>query len=258
MKKQAILVVSFGTSHKETRDKTIGAIEKSIADKYPERELRRAFTSGMIMKVLKNRDNMHIDNVTEAMERLVKEGFTDLIVQPTHIINGDEYEKMMAQIEPFMDKIETIRIGSPLLSSSEDYDATCRAVMKQLPQLKETDALVLMGHGTEHYVDAAYAALDYRFKALGYSNVFVGTVEGYPDIETVLEQVKCFGPEKVILMPFMVVAGDHATNDMAGDEEDSWKCIFNNAGFEVECLLKGIGEFEEIRKIYIEHIEACE
>jgi sirohydrochlorin cobaltochelatase len=258
MKKQAILVVSFGTSHKETRDRTIGAIEKAIADKYPERELKRAFTSGMIMKVLKNRDNLHIDNVTEAMERLVKEGFTDLIVQPTHIINGDEYEKMMAQIEPFMDKIEKIKIGAPLLSSSEDYDATCRAVMKQLPQLKETDALVLMGHGTEHYVDAAYAALDYRFKALGYANVFVGTVEGYPDIETVLEHVKCFGPKKVILMPFMVVAGDHATNDMAGDEEDSWKFIFNNAGFEVECILKGIGEFEEIREIYIEHIEDCE
>ncbi|MBN7771902.1 sirohydrochlorin cobaltochelatase [Clostridium aminobutyricum] len=257
MKKQAIVVVSFGTSHKDTREKTIQAIEQALAGKYPQRECRRAFTSGIIMKVLKERDQLVIDNVTEAMEHLLEDGFSDVIIQPTHIINGDEYDKMMAQIEPFRDKFEVLHVGAPLLTTSEDYTKTCEAIMKQFPSFKENEALILMGHGTGHYTDAAYAALDYRFKALGYTNVFVGTVEGYPDFETMLEQVKQFEPERVILMPFMVVAGDHAMNDMAGEEEDSWKSIFEEAGFEVECLMKGIGEFKEIQQIYIEHALDC-
>jgi sirohydrochlorin cobaltochelatase len=254
--KKALLVVSFGTSHAETREKTVGAIEKNIAEAYPEYEVRRAFTSGMILKVLEKRDGIVIDNVAEAMSRLVSDGFEEVLVQPTHVISGDEYDEMAGDVMLFEDRFETLRIGAPLLFNTEDYQKVVRAVMEQFPDLGKRDALVLMGHGTGHRINAAYAALDYRFKDMGYGNVFVGTVEAYPDIETVARHVEAFRPEKVILMPLMVVAGDHAVNDMAG-EEDSWKSVFERAGFEVECVLKGLGEFQSIRDIYLEHVASA-
>lgn len=257
MEKQAILVVSFGTTHEDTREKTIGAIERVLAERYPERTFRRAFTSGMIMRILKERDHLVIDNVSEAMAHLLEDGFTDVLIQPTHIINGDEYDKMMAQIEPFKEKFNHLYIGTPLLTSSDDYTKTCEAIINNVPELKKSDVLILMGHGTGHFADAAYSALDYRFKALGYANVFVGTVEGYPDLETVLMQMKSLEPKKVILMPFMIVAGDHAVNDMASDEEDSWRTVCEAEGYKVECIVKGIGEFEEIQEIYAEHARMC-
>ncbi len=264
--KKALLIVSFGTSHKETREKTIGEIERFISRAYPDRELRRAFTSSIIMKVLKTRDHMHVDNVREAMERLAEDGFKDVLVQPTHIINGEEYEKMMEQIMPFKNSFDAISVGKALLTSSRDYDEVCKAIMAEVPELdqkKNADqaaktALVLMGHGTGHFSDAAYAALDYRFKALGYENVFVGTVEGYPEVSLVLKQVKDYAPDEVVLMPLMVVAGDHAVNDMAGEQEDSWKVLFKNAGYKVTCILRGIGEFTGIQKMYLDHTADCE
>ena len=252
--KKAILVVSFGTSHEETREKTIGAIEKDIAAAYPEYEVRRAFTSGMILKVLANRDKILIDNVAEAMERLVNEGFEKIFVQPTHVIPGDEYDDMVAVVNRFMDKVEKITIGTPLLYTVEDFQKVIRGIMEQFPTLKKEEALVLMGHGTEHIINSVYAAMDYHFKDMGYPNVFVGTVEAYPDVQVVSKQVAAYRPEKVILMPLMVVAGDHAVNDMAGEEEDSWKSVFENAGYQVECVLQGLGEFQAIRDIYLEHI----
>lgn len=252
--KKALLVVSFGTSHADTREKTIGAIEKNIADAFLDYEVRRAFTSGMILKVLEKRDGIVVDNVAEAMNRLVGDGFEEVLVQPTHVIPGDEYDKMVADVMMFKDRLEKISIGAPLLYNIEDYRKVVRAVMEQFPNLNKNDALVLMGHGTEHPINAAYAALDYQFKEMGYPNVFIGTVEGYPDVETVCRQVDAYQPERLILMPLMVVAGDHAVNDMAGEDEDSWKTIFAEAGYEVSCVLKGLGEFQAIRDIYLEHI----
>lgn len=252
--KKALLVVSFGTSHTETREKTIGAIEKNIASAYPNHEVRRAFTSGMILKVLEKRDGIVIDNVAEAMNRLVSDGFEEVLVQPTHVIPGDEYDEMVGDVIMFEDRFDKVSIGTPLLYDTEDYRKVISAVMEQFPDLGEREALVLMGHGTEHPINAVYAALDYMFKDMGYPNVFVGTVEAYPGVETALKQVEAFRPEKVILMPLMVVAGDHAINDMAGDEEDSWKSIFEKAGCKVECILKGLGEFQAVRDIYLEHI----
>lgn len=252
--KKALLVVSFGTSHAETRERTIGAIEKEIAAAYPDYEMRRAFTSGMILKVLEKRDKIMIDNVAEAMNRLVSDGFEEVLVQPTHVIPGDEYDQMVGDVMMFEDRFEKISIGAPLLSCTEDYRKVISAVMEQFPDLGEREALVLMGHGTEHPVNAVYAALDYQFKDMGYRNVFVGTVEAYPGVETVLKHVDAFRPEKVTMLPLMVVAGDHAVNDMAGDEEDSWKSIFEKAGHKVDCVLKGLGEFQSIRDIYLEHI----
>jgi len=256
---KAILAVSFGTSHAGTREKTIGAIEKEIAAAYPEYEVRRAFTSGMILNVLVKRDGLRIDNVQEAMERLVQDGFKEVIVQPTHVIPGDEYDDMAETVLKYADQFQSLVIGKPLLFSTEDYRKVISAVMGQFPDRKEREALVLMGHGTEHMINAVYAALDYQFKEMGYPNVFVGTVEAYPDIAAVSKMVDDYQPEKVTLLPLMVVAGDHAVNDMAGDEEDSWKTIFEKAGYEVECILKGLGEFQPIRDIYLEHIaEAME
>lgn len=252
--KKAILVTSFGTSHTDTLEKTIAAIEKDIAAAYPDWEVRRAFTSGMILKVLAKRDGIVIDNVAEAMNRLVNDGFREVLVQPTHVIPGDEYEGMKADAEVFSDQFDRLIFGEPLLNRPDDYRKLIRAIMEQFPDLSEREALVLMGHGTEHPIDAAYAALDYRFKDMGYRNVFVGTVEGYPDVETVLRLVGSVRPDKVVLMPLMVVAGDHAVNDMAGDEEDSWKNLFEKAGYEVTCVLKGLGEFQSVRDIYLEHV----
>lgn len=253
-RKKAILVVSFGTSHAATREKTIGAIERNIAEAYPEYEVRRAFTSRMILKVLEKRDGIIIDSVVEAMNRLVSDGFREVLVQPTHVIPGDEYGGMMADVKMFAGQFERITIGKPLLYYTDDYGRVIRAIMEQFPELREREALVLMGHGTEHPADTAYAALDYHFKAMGYPNVFLGTVEGYPDIETVFKQVDSFYPDKVVLAPLMVVAGDHAVNDMAGEGEDSWKSLFEKAGYEVDCILKGLGEFQSIRNIYLQHI----
>lgn len=254
--KKAILVVSFGTSYAETRDKTIGAIERDIQAAYPDYEVRRAFTSGMILKVLAKRDGLHIDNVKEAMERLSADGFQSVYVQPTHILNGEEYDDMVKVVEEHKEQFEIVEIGAPLLTHTPDYQKTIEGLMAEFGPLQESEALVLMGHGTAHHVNAVYAALDYHFKAMGHSNVFVGTVEAYPTIEDVLKQLEENLPEKVQLLPFMVVAGDHACNDMAGDEEGSWKEVLKEAGYDVSCALKGLGEFPSIRKIYVEHVAA--
>lgn len=252
--KKSILVVSFGTSHADTREKTIGAIEKDIAAAWPDYEVRRAFTGGKILEVLAKRDSILIDNVAEAMERLVSDGFEEIIVQSTHVTAGCEYDEMTAGVMPFRDKFARVKIGAPLLYRTDDYPKTVRGIMKQFPDFGEKEALVLIGHGTEHHINAAYAALDYRFKEMGYPNVFVGTVEAYPGIGEVLRQVGAYRPEKVVLLPLMVAAGAHAAEDMAGGEESSWKSVFEQAGYEVSCILKGLGEFKEIRDIYLKHV----
>lgn len=253
MSKKAILVVSFGTSHEDTRKKTIDQIEEDIRETFPHIHQRRAFTSGMIIKILKERDGMDIQNVEEAMEGLIQDGYDDIILQPTHILNGDEYEKMVRQAKKFEDNLTSLKIGAPLLTDSNDYEQLCRNIVDEARR-PEDEALVLMGHGTGHFSDAAYAALEYRFHALGYRNVFVGTVEGYPDFDTLFEKVHAFAPKKVVLLPLMVVAGDHAKNDMAG-EEDSWKSAFEEAGYETVCILKGIGEFPKVRRQYVNHLQ---
>ncbi len=252
---KVILVVSFGTSYNDTRALTIDAIEKAIADAYPEYEVRRAFTSQIIMDKLKERDGLKINNVGEAMNQLVADGVGMLVVQPTHVMNGYELNEMKAAIEPYADNFASLVYGAPLLTSSEDYPALIKAFKTEItPELADNTALVLMGHGTKHFANATYAALDYQFKDQGMKNVFVGTVESYPNLDTILTHVKAGGYEKVILQPLMVVAGDHANNDMAGGEEDSWKTAFKSEGFEVECVVRGLGEFAAVRDMYVAHV----
>lgn len=251
---KAILMVSFGTSHSDALEKNIVPIERQMEEAFPEYRVYRAFTSGMIKKILQKRENSFVFNVKEAMEQMLSDGVEQVIVQPTHIINGIENDRMLSDLMEYTDRFEKIRVGSPLLTSVEDYKKAIHAVMAEV-RLEEDEALVLMGHGTDHHANSAYPTLEYTFHALGYNQVLVGTVEGFPDLRNVMTKLAVGGQKKVTLLPFMVVAGDHAKNDMAG-EEDSWKEKLLVEGYEVKAVIKGLGEMKGIRNIYQEHIEA--
>ena len=257
-KTKAILVVSFGTSFHRTREKTIDRIEADIEAAYPDYQIYRAWTSKMIIAKLLRRDGVKVPTVAEAVEQMIADGITELIVQPTHVINGVENDLMKEDVLKRRDAFERVAFGDPLLTSHEDNVAVIRAVMEEFPDLKEDEALVLMGHGTTHYANAIYAALDYTFKDMGYSRVFLGTVEAYPSMESLKKQIRALGPKRLILAPFMVVAGDHAIHDMSGQDEDSWRSQFEREGYEVVCQMKGLGEYPGVRQIYLEHVGAAQ
>lgn len=242
--KKAILAVSFGTSYPDTLRKTIGAVEEDIRRAYPDYEVRRAFTSTMIIKKLRERDGVETDTVQSALEKLEKEGFKEVICAVTHIINGFEYDKIVKTVSNFsMD----IKITRPLVSVTEDYNDIIDAVSDVFSKDK---LYILMGHGTEHFANAVYPAMDYHLKSRGLDNVFMGTVEGFPPLEKVIDRIRDDKRRRVVLMPFMLVAGDHANNDMAVD----WKETLSKEGFEVECIMKGLGEYESVRRLYIKRI----
>jgi sirohydrochlorin cobaltochelatase len=252
--KKGILVVSFGTSYPETRAVTIEACEKSIAQAFGEYEIRRAFTSHMVIKILAERDGIRVDKPEEALQKMYEEGFSEVIVQPLHIIPGEEFhEKIVKKVSALTGHVEKLCIGLPILSATEDFDAAIEAIMGQLPELREGEAVVLMGHGTRHPANAAYAALQHMLNVKNLP-VYVGTVEGYPGLPEVAALLKQEAIQKVVLMPFMLVAGDHAIHDMAGDDDDSWKSRFAALGFEVEVFLRGLGENRLIREMYIKHV----
>lgn len=252
--RKAILVVSFGTSYEATRKVTIEAIEKDIANAYPDYKLYRAWTSKMILAKLKKRDNLHINNVKEAMEEMIADGITDVIIQPTHVINGIENELMKEDALSYRESFHSIRFGTPLLTSEEDNQTVINAIAEEFSYLSEEEVLVLMGHGTTHYSNAIYAALDYAFKDKGHPNIFLGTVEAYPSMQSLMKMIKAYAPKKVVLAPFMIVAGDHAKNDMAGDDPESWYSQFVQEGFQVETVLKGLGEYKGIRQLFVKHV----
>ncbi|HIY63408.1 MAG TPA: sirohydrochlorin cobaltochelatase [Candidatus Mediterraneibacter stercoripullorum] len=251
--KKGILVVSFGTSHLDTMGKTIEVIEKEMEERFQECNVYRAFTSGMIIRKLKRTEGISVDTVPEALSRMASDGIEEVIIQPTHIINGIENDRMMEDLMEHMSLFKRIRVGKPLLSSVEDYKKAIHAVMAET-ELDDGEMLVLMGHGTDHHANSAYPTLEYTFHALGYSQVLVGTVESFPELKNVMAKLKISEKKKVALMPFMLVAGDHAKNDMAG-EEDSWKSQLEEEGYEVRVIMKGLGEFRGIRQIFMEHIE---
>lgn len=252
---KAILVVSFGTSVNETRILTIDAIEDTIRAACPEYQVYRAWTSKIICAKLLKRDHVKIDSVTEALIRMKADGIREVIIQPTHVINGLENEQMKTDALEFSSEFDLIRFGTPLLTTDEDSDAVINAVAEEFSSLSEREMLVLMGHGTTHYANSIYAALDYRFKDRGHLNIFLGTVEAYPAIDTLLRIARQKKPEKIILAPFMIVAGDHALNDMSGDEETSWRSRFEAAGYPVECILKGLGQYPAIGRMFVNHIK---
>ena len=256
--KKAILAVSFGTSHNDTREVTIDAIEKDMQAAFPEYPLYRAWTSKMIINKVNKRDHVHIDTVKEAMEKMRADGITDVLVQPTHVINGIENDIMKEEALSYREDFHSISFGDPLLTSEQDNREVLEAVAEEFSWLKEDEVLVLMGHGTTHYANSIYAALDYTFKDKGHKNIFLGTVEAYPSMESIMKLVRKYAPSKVVLAPFMIVAGDHAKNDMAGDDPESWYSQFKEAGYEVEAVIKGLGEYPGIRKILVNHLKSLE
>lgn len=245
--KKAILVISFGTSCKDALENSIAAVEKKLQKEFGA-EVFRAFTSSMIIKKLRARDNMYIDTVEEALQRLLENGYTDIFCVPTHIINGEEYDKACAVIDKFKDKMN-LRISRPLISITDDYFEIVDIFSKKLTD--KNRLYVFMGHGSGHFANAAYPALEYHFRHRGMKNVLIGTVEGFPDLETVINRAKLSGKTKVTLMPFMLVCGDHAQNDMAVD----WRETFEKNDFSVECDLTGLGEIEEIQNMYVNHLK---
>lgn len=253
--KKAILVVSFGTSYAETRKATIEAIEEQVAETFNDYEMRRAFTSHIIIKILKERDGIEVDDTEQALRKLKAEGFSEVIVQSTHVIPGKEFHDVVKTVGAFKNDLDTLLVGMPLLASTDDLMKGAAALKTQMPELQNNEAVVFMGHGTHHPANAMYPALDRVFEELEMGNVMIGTVEGFPELDHVIKRLKRSNIEKVTLMPLMFVAGDHARNDMAGDEEDSWKTILTEAGFTVDSYLHGMGENPAIQAIYLQHIE---
>ena len=254
--KKAILVVSFGTSYHETRKKTIEVCENKIKESFKDYDFYRAFTSGMIINKLKKRDNMFIDNPSEALEKLYNAGYQEVVVQSLHIICGDDYNKLKDMVVQYEDKFDKISIGRPLLTYIDDYRETVEAVKKDLDKMDIDEAVVFMGHGTEHESHSSYPAIEYMFRDYGI-NAFVGTVEGYPELEQVIKKLKNRNIKTVDLLPFMLVAGDHAIIDMASDEEDSWKTILEKEGFNVKVHVKGLGENPYIQEKFKNHALDC-
>ena len=255
MGKKALLVVSFGTSFEEALPAIVN-IEETCKKAFPDYDFYRAFTSGMIIRKWARTKNVIIHNPDEVMKRLVAEGYEEVICQPTHIINGLEYDKMMNMLLAYKDQIPTIKVGTPLLTEEEDYKEAFEIVMQELEKpLAKDEAFVFMGHGTEHYANTVYAALDYRFKDTGHKNIFLGTVEAYPALDSLLRAADSFHPKKIVLAPFMIVAGDHTQNDLAGANPDTWMNRLSSEGYEVTPVLKGLGEYPKVRQILVEHVQ---
>lgn len=250
---KAILVVSFGTTFPETRKKTIEACELAIKQAYPDYKVYRAFTSNVIIRRISANEGLEIPTVSQALEMMKTEGVKEVYIQPLHIILGGEYDKILRQSTSFTDDFECLKISKPLLYSEEDYLAVRDILVNRYGHLESDSACVLMGHGSQHYAFMSYAALDHMLEG---QSVYIGCVESYPPVEMIEEKLRYQGVKEVHLAPFMLVAGDHATNDLISDEEDSWNTYFKTRGYRVIPHLVGMGEYPEIQKLYIKHLQA--
>ena len=275
-----LLVVSFGTSFNDSRVKDIKGIEDALQAAYPDWSVRRAFTAQIIINHVQARDGEKIDNMQQAMDRAVANGVKNLVVQPTHLMHGAEYDEMMEMIDEYRDKFESVAVAEPLLGEvgadatviNEDKEAVAKAVTAEAvatagydsveAAAKDGTAFVFMGHGTSHTAKVSYSQMQTAMQTLGYDNVFIGTVEGEPEstsCENVIEAVKAAGYTKVVLRPLMVVAGDHANNDMAGADEDSWLSQFEASGAfdSVDCQIAGLGGVADVQQLYVAHTKAA-
>ena len=253
-----LLVVSFGTSYNDSRRETIGAIEKAMQTAFPDYSVRRAFTSQIIIDHVKDRDGVTIDNVEQALERAVNNGVKTLVVKPTHLMNGLEYEELTDELAKYSDSFEKIAIGDPLLTSDADFEAVMTAITDATKDAADgKTAICFMGHGTTADSTSVYSKMQTLLTDKGFNDYYVGTVEATPSLDDVLAAVQKGSYEKVILRPLMIVAGDHANNDMAGDEDDSWKSTFEKAGYTVDCQVEGLGQLEAIQQLFVEHAKAA-
>ena len=275
-----ILVVSFGTSFNDSRAEDIGGVEKALQAAYPDWSVRRAFTAQIIINHVQARDDEKIDNMDQALERAVNNGVKNLVVQPTHLMHGAEYDELTEAVENYKDKFESVKIAEPLLGEvgadetavNDDKKAVAEELTAEAVKTAGYDSLdaakedgvafVFMGHGTSHTAKVSYSQMQTQMNELGYENVFIGTVEGEPEdtaCEAVIEKLKNAGYKKVILRPLMVVAGDHANNDMAGDDDDSWKSQFEASGAfdSIDTQIAGLGEIDAIQQLYVAHTQAA-
>ena len=254
--KKAILVISFGTTYKETREKTIEACEKKIKECLEGYDFFRAFTSNTIIKILKNRDGLHIENPIEVLDRLHKEGYKEVIVQSLHIICGEEFNKLREQVEEYNDKFEKKILGRPLLTHKEDYKEVVKAIENQIPKMEANEALIFMAHGTVHKSNSIYIELEGMLRDLGI-NAYIKTLEETKEIEKLIKRLNDTNINTVNLMPFMLVSGHHIKSDMLGEHNDSWKSIFKNYGFKVKTYLQGLGENTNIQEKFLKHAYDC-
>ena len=273
-----LLVVSFGTSYNDSRVNDIKSIEDALQEAYPDWPVRRAFTAQIIINHIQARDGEKIDNMTQALERAVANGVKNLVVQPTHLMHGAEYDEMCAAIDDYRDNFDSVSIAEPLLGEvgsdatviNADKEAVAKAITAAAVEASGFDSLeaakeagaafVFLGHGTAHVARVSYSQMSTQMQQLGYENVFICTVEGEPEetaCESVIEEVRAAGYTTVILRPLMVVAGDHANNDMAGSDDDSWKLMFEDAGLTVDCQIAGLGGIADIQALYIAHTQAA-
>ncbi len=275
-----LLVVSFGTSFNDSRAQDIKGIEDALQEAYPDWSVRRAFTAQIIINHVQARDDEQIDNMQQALDRAVANGVKNLVVQPTHLMHGAEYDEMTAAIEEYKDKFESVAIAEPMLGEvgddatviNEDKEAVAKAITDEAVKTAGYDsmeaaaedgtAFVFMGHGTSHTANVTYDQMQTQMENLGFTNAFIGTVEGKPEdtaCDAVIAKVKDAGFKKVVLRPLMVVAGDHANNDMAGDDDDSWKSMFEASGeFDsVDCQIEGLGRIDAVEQLYVEHTKAA-
>ena len=249
-----LLVVSFGTSFNDSRRLTIGAVEGALEEAFPDWSVRRAFTAQIIIDHVESRDGMHIDNVAEALDRAVDNGVENLVVQPTHLMAGLEYEELEEQLAEYAD-VMNIYLGVNLLNTDEDFETVISAITEATADYDDgKTAIVFMGHGTEAESNAVYAKMQDMITADGFENYYIGTVEADPSLDDVIAAIADKGYERVILRPLMVVAGDHANNDMAAeDDPESWYSAFTAEGYEVECVLEGLGQLPAIQDLYVAH-----
>ena len=275
-----LLVVSFGTSFNDSRVEDIKGIEDKLAEAFPDWSVRRAFTAQIIINHVQARDDEAIDNMQQALDRAVANGVKNLVVQPTHLMHGAEYDEMVEAIDEYKDKFESVAIAEPMLGEvgadatviNDDKAAVAKAVTDAAvasagydsmeAAAEDGTAFVFMGHGTSHTANVTYNQMQTQMENLGFTNAFIGTVEGKPEdtaCDAVIDKVKDAGFKKVILRPLMVVAGDHANNDMAGDDDDSWKSMFEASGEfdEVDCQIEGLGRIEAVEDLYVEHTQAA-
>lgn len=256
--KKAILVVSFGTSHEDTRKLNIEKLENDLAAAFPDRALYNAFTSGMIRKKIREEQGIIYASVKEAISRMKADGIMDVLVQPTHFLEGEEYASVRDEMISAKEDFSTIKLGRPLLKTEDDIRKAVRTLEEIFDFVKRDEMMVFMGHGSAYISMNPYVEIENQFKADGLDNFYVGTVEHDPGFSHIMEAAKRNKPERIYLSPLMLVAGDHAVNDMAGDEDDSWQTMLREEGFETESILRGLGEYEEIRNIFIEHAKEAE
>ena len=275
-----LLVVSFGTSFNDSRAEDIKGIEDALAEAFPDWSVRRAFTAQIIINHVQARDDEKIDNMQQALDRAVANGVKNLVVQPTHLMHGAEYDEMVEAIDAYKDKFESVAIAEPMLGEvgddatviNDDKAAVAQAITDEAVKeagydsmeaaAEDGTAFVFMGHGTSHTAKVSYSQMATQMEKLGFTNAFIGTVEGEPEdtaCDEVINKVKDAGFKKVILRPLMVVAGDHANNDMAGDDDDSWKSMFEASGDfdEIDCQIEGLGRIDAVEQLYVAHTQAA-